>query len=87
MAKLVDASDFDSDDESHGGSSPSSVATITMEVYMIDDKPVIVTDPKKIKEIKEALRSSSESSFANVRAAERDKLPENAAEMWFGRNK
>ena len=26
MAKLVDASDFDSDDESHGGSSPSSVA-------------------------------------------------------------
>ena len=55
---------------------------------MIDDRPVIVTDPKKIKEIKEALRSSSsESSFANVTAAERDKLPENAEEMWFGKNK
>ena len=26
VAKLVDASDFDSDDESRGGSSPSSVA-------------------------------------------------------------
>ena len=54
---------------------------------MIDDKPVIVTDPKKIKEIKEALKSSSESSFANVKAAEKDKLPENAAEMWFGKRK
>ena len=58
-----------------------------LEDHMIDDRPVIVTDPKKIKEIKEALRSSSESSFANVTAAERDKLPENAAEMWFGKNK
>lgn len=29
-----------------------------LEVYMIDDKPVIVTDTKKIKEIKEALKSS-----------------------------
>lgn len=54
---------------------------------MIDDKPVIVTDPKKIKEIKEALKSSSESSFVNVKAAEKDKLPENAAEMWFGNKK
>ncbi len=57
------------------------------EVYMIDDKPVIVTDPKKIKEIKEALKSPSENSFANVQAAEPDKLPENAAEMWFGKSK
>ncbi len=54
---------------------------------MIDDKPVIVTDPKKIKEIKEALKSPSENSFANVQAAEPDKLPENAAEMWFGKSK
>ena len=53
---MVDAPDFDSGDESLGGSSPSSVATIIQEVYMIDDKPVIVTDPKKIKEIKEALQ-------------------------------
>lgn len=84
---MVDAPDFDSGDESLGGSSPSSVATITTEVYMIDDKPVIVTDPKKIKEIKEALKSSSESSFTNVKAAEKDKLPKNAAEMWFGKRK
>ena len=54
---------------------------------MIDDKPVIVTDPKKIKEIKEALKSSSKSSFTNVKAAEKDKLPENAAEVWFGKRK
>ena len=86
MAKLVDAPDFDSGDESRGGSSPSSVATITMEVDMIDDKPVIVTDPKKIKEIKEALKSSK-NSFTDVKAAEKDKLPENAAEMWFGKRK
>ena len=86
MAKLVDAPDFDSGDESLGGSSPSSVATITQEVYMIDDKPVIVTDPKKIKEIKEALKSSK-NSFTDVKAAEKDKLPENAAEMWFGKRK
>ena len=51
---------------------------------MIDDKPVIVTDPKKIKEIKEALKSSK-NSFTDVKAAEKDKLPENAAEMWFGK--
>ena len=57
-----------------------------LEVYMIDDKPVIVTDPKKIKEIKEALKSSK-NSFTDVKAAEKDKLPENAAEMWFGKRK
>ena len=61
--------------------------TLYSEVYMIDDKPVVVTDPKKIREIREALKSSSESSFANVKAAEKDKLPENAAEMWFGKRK
>lgn len=53
---------------------------------MIDDKPVIVTDPKKIKEIKEALKSSK-SSFTDVKAAEKDKLPENAKEIWFSQNK
>lgn len=86
MAKLVDAPDFDSGDESLGGSSPSSVATITMEVYMIDDKPVIVTDPKKIKEIKEALKSSNIHCI-NIKPATPSPLPENAAEMWFGKNK
>lgn len=53
---------------------------------MIDDKPVIVTDKQKIKEIKEALKSSK-SSFTNVKAAKPDKLPENAKEIWFGPNK
>ena len=53
---------------------------------MIDDKPVIVTDKQKIKEIKEALKSSK-GSFTNVKAAEKDKLPENADDMWFGKRK
>ena len=86
MAKLVDAPDFDSGDESLGGSSPSSVATIIQEIYMIDDKPVIVTDPKKIKEIKEALKSSNIHCI-NIKPATPSPLPENAAEMWFGKNK
>ena len=86
MAKLVDAPDFDSGDESLGGSSPSSVATIIMEVYMIDDKPVIVTDPKKIKEIKEALQSSMVYT-EDIAPATPSPLPENAAEMWFGKKK
>ena len=53
---------------------------------MIDDKPVIVTDPKKIKEIKEALKSSSIHCI-NIKPATPSPLPENAAEMWFGKNK
>lgn len=53
---------------------------------MIDDKPVIVTDKQKIKEIKEALKSSK-SSFTNVKAAKPDKLPKNAKEIWFSPNK
>ena len=57
-----------------------------LEVYMIDDKPVIVTDPKKIKEIKEALKSSNIHCI-NIKPATPSPLPENAAEMWFGKNK
>ena len=52
---------------------------------MIDDKPVIVTDKQKIKEIKEAPKTSK--CTFTIESAEKDKLPENAAEMWFGRNK
>lgn len=52
---------------------------------MIDDKPVVVTDPKKIKEIKEAL-SSSNVYDSDISPAIPSPLPENAAEMWFGRN-
>lgn len=52
---------------------------------MIDDKPVVVTDPKKIKEIKEAL-SSSNVYDSDISPALPSPLPENAAEMWFGRN-
>lgn len=53
---------------------------------MIDDKPVVVTDPKKIKEIKEAL-SSSDIHCSDLTPALPSPLPENAAEMWFGHNK
>lgn len=45
---------------------------------------VVVTDEKKIKEIKSALLSG-ESSIANVKPAAPDKLPENAQKMWFGK--
>ena len=50
---------------------------------MIDDKPVVVTDPKKIEEIKEAL-SSSNVYGSDISPAIPSPLPENAAEMWFG---
>jgi hypothetical protein len=53
---------------------------------MIDDKPVIVTDPKKIKEIKEALQSSMVYT-EDITPATPSPLPENAAEMWFGKRK
>ena len=52
---------------------------------MIDDKPVVVTDPNKIKEIKEAL-SSSNVYGSDISPTLPSPLPENAAEMWFGRN-
>lgn len=52
---------------------------------MIDDKPVIVTDKQKIKEIKEALKTSK--CTFTIEAAEKDKLPENAKEIWFSQNK
>lgn len=52
---------------------------------MIDDKPVVVTDSNKIKEIKEALSSSNIYDF-DISPAIPSPLPENAAEMWFGHN-
>ena len=51
-----------------------------MEEY----KAVVVTDKRKIKEILQALQST-ESSFEHIKSAERDKLPENAEKMWFGK--
>lgn len=53
---------------------------------MIDDKPIVVTDSKKIKEIKEAL-SSSNIYGSDISPAIPSPLPENAAEMWFGHNR
>ena len=53
---------------------------------MIDDKPVIITDPQKVKEIKEALRSS-EMYNTDIKPLTPSPLPENAAEMWFGDKK
>lgn len=51
---------------------------------MEEFKAVVVTDEKKIKEIKRALLSR-ESSISSVKPAAPDKLPENAQKMWFGK--
>lgn len=53
---------------------------------MIDDKPVIITDPKKIQELIEAL-SSPIISGPEILPARPSPLPDNAAEMWFGHNR
>lgn len=47
---------------------------------------VIVTDKKKIEEIRAALQSPDK-DFANIKPAEPDKLPENAKKIWFSQNK
>lgn len=47
---------------------------------------VIITDKKKIEEIRKALQST-ESSFEDIKSAEPDKLPENAKKIWFGIDK
>ena len=51
---------------------------------MDEYKAVVVTDEKKIKEIREALRSPDK-HFAEIKPAAPDKLPENAQKMWFGK--
>ena len=53
---------------------------------MIDDKPVIIADPQKVREIKEALRSS-EMYKTDIKPLIPSPLPDNAAEMWFGNKK
>ena len=58
------------------------LSTITM------NENVIVTDKKKIEEIRKALQSPTpDKDFANIKPAERDKLPENAKKIWFGIDK
>lgn len=47
---------------------------------------VIVTDKKKIEEIRAALQSPDK-HFAEIKPAERDKLPKNAKKVWFGIDK
>ena len=47
---------------------------------------VIVTDKKKIEEIRTALQSPDK-DFANIKPAAPDKLPENAKKVWFGIDK
>lgn len=56
------------------------LSTITM------NENVIITDKKKIEEIRKALQST-ESSFEHIKPAEPDKLPENAKKIWFGIDK
>ena len=51
---------------------------------MIDDKPVIVKDKQKIKEIKEALKTSK--CTFTTESSEKDKLPENAKVFFNGDN-
>lgn len=49
---------------------------------------VIVTDKKKIEEIRNALQSPApDKDFAEIKPAEPDKLPENAKKIWFGIDK
>jgi hypothetical protein len=47
---------------------------------------VIITDKKKIEEIRKALQSA-EHSIAHIKSAAPDKLPENAKKIWFGIDK
>ena len=47
---------------------------------------VIVTDKKKIEEIRKALQLPDK-DFANIKPAAPDKLPENAKNVWFGIDK
>ena len=47
---------------------------------------VVITDKKKIEEIRAALQSPDK-DFANIKPAEPDKLPENAKKIWFGIDK
>lgn len=52
------------------------------------DENVVITDKKKIEEIRKALQSPApDKDFANIKPAERDKLPENAKKVWFGIDK
>lgn len=50
------------------------------------DENVVITDKKKIEEIRKALQSPDK-GFANIKPAEPDKLPENAKKIWFGIDK
>ena len=53
--------------------------------YIMEEyQAVVVTDEKKINEIKSALLSG-ESSIADIKPAAPDKLPENAQKIWFGK--
>lgn len=47
---------------------------------------VIVTDKKKIEEIRKALQSPDK-HFADIKPAAPDKLPENAKNVWFSIDK
>ena len=47
---------------------------------------IIITDKKKIEEIRTALQSPDK-DFANIKPAEHYKLPENAKKVWFGIDK
>lgn len=50
------------------------------------DENVVITDKKKIEEIRAALQSPDK-DFTNIEPAAPDKLPENAKKVWFGIDK
>ena len=62
------------------------MATLCRLYYKTMNENVIITDKKKIEEIRTALQSA-EHSIAHIKPAERDKLPENAKKIWFGIDK
>ena len=54
------------------------MATVSFE------QNVVIRDKQKVEEIKRALNQNT-SSFTDVEASEKDKLPENASKVWFNR--
>ena len=55
-----------------------NMATVSFE------QNVVIRDKQKVEEIKRALNQNT-SSFTDVKASEKDKLPENASKVWFNR--
>ena len=62
------------------------MATLCRLYSITMNENIVITDKKKIEEIRTALQSPDK-DFVNIKPAERDKLPENAKKIWFGIDK